>query len=60
MQSVFDSYAKPGTDKKGNPNGYDVRCGLMRVLNISRVSAHARATHHVAMGSKCVIYRRPG
>ena len=24
MQSVFDSYAKPGTDKKGNPNGYDV------------------------------------
>ena len=24
MQSVFDSYAKPGTDKRGNSNGYDV------------------------------------
>tara|TARA_B110001450_G_scaffold206484_1_gene196605 strand:+ start:288 stop:449 length:162 start_codon:yes stop_codon:yes gene_type:complete len=24
MNSVFEGYAKPGTDKKGNPNGYDV------------------------------------
>tara|TARA_B110000285_G_C14746992_1_gene433423 strand:+ start:280 stop:441 length:162 start_codon:yes stop_codon:yes gene_type:complete len=24
MTSVFEGYAKPGTDKKGNPNGYDV------------------------------------
>ena len=24
MQSVFASYSKPGTDKRGNPNGYDV------------------------------------
>ena len=24
MQTVFSQYSKPGTDKRGNPNGYDV------------------------------------
>ena len=24
MQSVFNQYSKPGTDKRGKPNGYDV------------------------------------